>query len=133
VAKKIDKGIELLGEVEGTGTPARKGSRVKYSARMFLRRGDEVTFDCEMISKHREYLETKIIGDLELVIHTLELGRRRVIAGVEKALYGMKKGGYREILVSPHLAYGEKGVPGKIPENALLRIKLWVKDVQAFT
>jgi FKBP-type peptidyl-prolyl cis-trans isomerase len=42
----------------------------------------------------------------------------------------MKKGGYREILVSPHLAYREVGIPGRIPGNALLKIKLWVQDVQ---
>jgi len=45
----------------------------------------------------------------------------------------MKKGGYREVLVSPHLAYREKGIPGLIPENAMLRIQLWVRDIRNAT
>ena len=69
----------------------------------------------------------------ELAEHTLLLGKRRAIAGLEKSLNGMKKGGYREVLVSPHLAYREEGIPGRIPENALLRIKLWVQDVKETT
>jgi FKBP-type peptidyl-prolyl cis-trans isomerase (trigger factor) len=133
MAKRIDKGVELLDEIEGMGTPAAKGSRVKYCARIYLRKGDEVTFDSEMISNYREHLDTTILEGVELVEHTLELGKRCAIAGVEKSLLGMKKGGYREILVSPHLAYREEGIPGRIPENALLRIKLWVQDVQDAT
>jgi FKBP-type peptidyl-prolyl cis-trans isomerase (trigger factor) len=129
VAGVIDKGVELLDEIEGMGTPASKGSRVKYCARIYLRKGDEVTMDSEMISNHREHLNTTMIEGVELVEHTLELGRRRAIAGIEKSLLGMKKGGYREILVSPHLAYREEGIPGRIPGNALLKIKLWVQDV----
>ncbi|HUT41005.1 MAG TPA: FKBP-type peptidyl-prolyl cis-trans isomerase [Gammaproteobacteria bacterium] len=133
MARQIDKGVELIDEIEGTGTPAAKGCRVKYCARMYLHKGDEITPDFEMISNYREHLNTTILEGVELVEHTLELGKRRAIAGVEKSLLGMKKGGYREILVSPHLAYREEGIPGRIPENALLRIKLWVKDVQDTT
>lgn len=130
MAGRIDKGIELLDETQGTGTPASRASCVRYCARIYLRRGDEVTLDTEMISKYREHLNTTIIEGTELVEHTLELGRRRAIAGIEKSLLGMKKGGYREILVSPHLAYREEGIPGRIPGNALLRIRLWVRDVK---
>ena len=130
MAKKIDKGVELLEETVGIGMSAVKGSRVEYCARMYLRKGDEVTSDYEIISQYREHLETETIEGVELVRHVTELGKRRVIAGVEKALLGMKKNGYREILVAPHLAYGVKGVSGRIPENALLRIKIWVRDVQ---
>ncbi len=100
---------------------------------MYLRKGDEVTFDSEMISNYPEHLTIKVIEGTELVEHTLEIGKRHAIAGIEKALVGMKKNGYREILVSPHLAYREKGIPGRIPENAVLRIKLWVQDVRSAT
>ena len=130
---KLVKGIDLLDEIEGTDAPAVKGSRVKYCARMYLRKGDEVSFDSEMISNYPEHLTMKVIEGTELVEHTLEIGKRHAIAGIEKALVGMKKNGYREILVSPHLAYREKGIPGMIPENAMLRIKLWVQDVRSAT
>ena len=41
--------------------------------------------------------------------------------------------GYREIQVAPYLEFCEEGLPGRIPGNALLRIKIWVQDVQKQT
>ena len=127
------KGIDLLDETEGTGMPAVKGARVKYCARFFLRKGDEVTPDYEIIAQYQEHVTTAMIEGVELIEHDTVLGSRHAIAGVEKSLLGMCKGGYREVRVSPHLAYGEKGIPGRIPANALLRIQLWLRDVQEAT
>jgi FKBP-type peptidyl-prolyl cis-trans isomerase len=39
----------------------------------------------------------------------------------------MKAGGYRK--VSPHLAYREKGMAGLIPENAVLVIEIWLREI----
>ena len=36
------RGLKLLEEREGAGTPAKKGDRVVYNARIFLKQGDEV-------------------------------------------------------------------------------------------
>lgn len=126
----ITKGVELLDEIIGEGQEAEKGAAVTYNARFFLRQGDEVTGDTEIISKARGHLATRFIDGVELIDHVIRLGRRESIAGVEKSIYGMKKGGYRKVLVSPHLAYGEKGVTGLIPVNALLIIQLWLHDVR---
>ena len=38
----------------------------------------------------------------------------------------MKVGGYRKVTISPHLAYGEKGIPGIIPQNAKLTAEIKV-------
>lgn len=127
------KGIELLDEVPGEGPEAEKSTVVTYNARLFLRRGDEVTRDSEIISRERQHLNIRTIGGVELIDHVTTLGKRRPIAGVEKSLYGMKKNGYREVLIAPHLAYGEKGVPDLIPANAMLRIQLWVQEVRRAT
>ncbi|MDH3380529.1 MAG: FKBP-type peptidyl-prolyl cis-trans isomerase [Gammaproteobacteria bacterium] len=133
MAVKLTKGIELLDEAVGQGPVAEKGAVVTYNARIFLRRGDEVTRDAEIISRAREHLSIRDDEGCELIDHVTELGKRHPIAGIEKTLYGMRKDGYREVLVSPHLAYGEKGVPGLIPANALLRIRLWVRNVHQAT
>ena len=127
------KGVELLDEVLGEGPEAEKGAVVTYNARLFLRRGDEVTRDSEIISREREHLNIRTINGVELIDHVTTLGKRRPIAGVEKSLYGMRKNGYREVLVAPHLAYGQKGVFDLIPANAMLRIQLWVQDVRHST
>ena len=125
----LAKGVELIDDVAGSGQEANKGSQVRYAVRLFLRRGDEVSRDAELIAAAAGHLETQVIDGAERVLHSVELGKRQAIAGIEKALVGMKEGGYREIRVAPHLAYGERGVPGSIPANAVLRIKLWLVRV----
>ena len=128
---RLDKGVELLDEVAGRGTRAARGSTVRYCARFFLRRGEEVGFDAAIIERAPEHVTTRVIEGRELVEYTTVIGRRRAIAGVEKALTGMQPGGYREVLVAPRLAYGDTGVAGRIPANAMLRIRLWAIAVSA--
>ncbi|MDH3510834.1 MAG: FKBP-type peptidyl-prolyl cis-trans isomerase [Gammaproteobacteria bacterium] len=128
---KIAKGIELLKDIPGEGAAAEKGTVVTYNARFFLRKGDEVTRDAQSIAAYRSYLTIRTIDGVELIDHTTTLGKRQSIAGVEKSLYGMQAGGYREVLVSSHLGYGAVGVTDLIPPNAMLRIQLWVHDVHA--
>ena len=130
MAKRLERGIELLDEVLGVGPPAERGSQVVYNARFFLRRGDEVTRDASSIALYRERLPLRVIEDVELIDHTTVLGRRQSIACVEKSLYGMREGGYREILASAHLCYGDRGVPGLIPPGAMLRVRVWVHAVR---
>lgn len=126
---KLTKGIKLISEIPGSGTEAVKGAEVTYNARLYLRRGDEVTFDAHSIAEYGDRLETRFIDGAELIDHMVMLGKRRVFAGLEKTLYGMQPGGYREVLVASHLAYGKAGIGDIIPPNALLRVQLWVQAV----
>lgn len=126
---RIAKGIDLLADVPGSGPPAARGSRVTYSARLFLKCGDEVTTDAESVARYGAALETRTIDDVTLIEHTTTLGKRRTIAGIERSLHGMCAGGYREVMIAPHLGYGAAGVEGHIPANAMLRIRLWVHRV----
>ena len=48
------------------------------------------------------------------------LGQRRVIAGWEQGLQGMKKGETRRLTIPPELGYGARGAGGVIPPNATL-------------
>lgn len=126
----LDKGIELIAERPGVGRRAARGCVVVYNARLFLHRGDEVTPDAKTVAQYRERLSIRSIDDVELIDHLTTLGRRQCIAAIEKTLYGMQAGGYREILAAPHLCYGERGVGDLIPPNAMLHIKLWVQAVE---
>jgi peptidylprolyl isomerase len=126
---KLGRGIELLDEVLGEGPEAGKGAVVTYNARFFLPRGDEITRDGEIVARAGVQVRTRRIDGVVLIDQVTELGRRRVIAGVEKALQGMRAGGYREVLVAPRLAYGTRGVENLVAPDAMLRIRLWVQDV----
>ena len=125
---KLKRGIKLLEEGEGTGEPTRKGDRVVYNLKMFLNQGDEVSLN----ERQAEHLPANMIrtvaGDL-FVDHRITLGSREAFAGVEYALIGMKKGGYRKVRVSPHLAFRDKGLPGLVLANAVLVVELWLRDV----
>jgi FKBP-type peptidyl-prolyl cis-trans isomerase 2 len=127
---KLKRGIKLLEQREGIGEPAKKGDRILYNLKMFLHRGEEVPLN----ERQAERLPAEMIrtvGDYRFVEHRMTLGRRDAIAGVEDSLIGMKKDGYRKVEISPHLAFGEKGLPGLVPANAVLFIELWLREIVA--
>lgn len=49
--------------------------------------------------------------------------------GWEEGMLGMKKSGHRRIIVPPHLAYGPKGVPGRVPANSTLIFEVELQRV----
>jgi len=121
-------GITLLDEREGDGKAAQKGDRLLYNSRMFLNKGDEVPFN----TRQAAYLPhgmLRVEGGVTFTDHTIVLGRRQTIAGIERALIGMKTGGNRKVRISPHLAYREKGVPSLIPPHAVLVVEVWLREI----
>jgi len=65
---------------------------------------------------------------VSFIDHSLVLGRRQAIPGVEHALMGMKVGGYRKVRVSPHLVYRDKGIPDLAPPDAVLICQIWLRN-----
>lgn len=102
-------GLKVIEETEGTGAAAQKGDTLTFDCAAFLNKGSVV---------HERRTER------------LVLGSRRAIAGLEYALAGMREGGYRKVRISPHLAYGDAGVDGKVPPKAVLVYELWLQTVQ---
>ena len=107
------KGIEITDLRAGTAVEATQDDCVAGNVRMFLRRGDEVVpwpgFGPQM---------------------RIDLGKRDAIAGLRYGIPGMRVGGVRQLLISPHLAYGEAGIPGIIPANSLIRCEVELLDVR---
>lgn len=122
-------GLKLLDEREGAGTPAKKGDRVVYNTRIFLNQGDEVPLS-NLQAKQLPKEMVRVEAGVTFINHTIVLGRRQAIAGVEHALVGMKVGGYRKVRVSPHLPYWNKGIPDLIPPDAVLVVELWWREVR---
>jgi FKBP-type peptidyl-prolyl cis-trans isomerase (trigger factor) len=127
-SSEVARGITLLKEIEGQGPPAARGDRITFNMKICLNRGDEVPLNT-IQAQHVPEQMIRIVAGEKLVDHTATLGRRNVIAGVERSLTGMKPGGYRRVRVSPHLAYREKGLPGLIPENAVLEVEIWLREI----
>ncbi len=57
------------------------------------------------------------------------LGDRKVIAGWDEGVVGMKVGGKRRLTIPPHLGYGKSGVGGVIPPNATLIFEVELLDI----
>src|SRR5262245_45837227 len=127
---RLKSGIKLLDERAGHGVPAKRGDKVIYNLKIFLNKGDEVPLN----QRQAEYLPTAMIRAVEgydFIDHSLTLGSREAMAGVEYTLIGMKRGGYRRVRISPHLAYRDKGLEGLIPAGAILIVELWLREIIA--
>lgn len=123
-------GLKLLEEREGEGVPANKGDRVLFNMRLFLNKGDEVLLNetqAECLPKEM----IRVVDGVTLIDHTIVLGRREAMAGVEQALMGMKVGGFRKVRISPHLTYRDKGIPDLIPPDAVLICEIWLRDIMS--
>lgn len=123
-------GLTLLEETEGSGDAASKGDSVVFHFRAFLNKGEEAAMN-EVAD--REKWPPEMFSEVDghtFINHTIVLGKRRAIPAIEHSLYGMKVGGHRRVKASPHLAYREQGVPGKIPPNAVLILDIWLRQLR---
>ncbi len=106
MAKRVD--IEDLRA--GNGELATRGSTVTVNYDGSLRKGDCFQRDITV---------------------TFKLGERRVIAGLEYGVEGMRVGGERRIKIPPHFGYGSAGVPGTVRPNALLVLNVRLLQVNS--
>jgi FKBP-type peptidyl-prolyl cis-trans isomerase len=106
-------GIDWTDIVTGTGALAEGDVWVRIRVRVFLNKGEEVA---------------RLWGPTEDGL-CFRLTNREIIPGLRYALDGMRAGDRRQAAISPHLAFGEAGIPGKIPPQALLRVDLELLEV----
>ncbi|NSL55456.1 FKBP-type peptidyl-prolyl cis-trans isomerase [Uliginosibacterium sp. IMCC34675] len=106
-------GLTYDDSILGTGAEAKAGKYVSVHYTGWLTTGEK--FDS---SKDR--------GDP----FSFPLGGRRVIAGWDEGVQGMKVGGTRKLLIPAELGYGARGAGGVIPPNATLVFEVELLDVQ---
>jgi FKBP-type peptidyl-prolyl cis-trans isomerase FkpA len=87
----------------GAGTEAAAGDSVTVHYEGFLRNGTK--FDS---SRERNEPYEFVVGVGE------------VIPGFDEAVFGMREGGVRKVVMPPNLAYGASGAPPIIPPNSTL-------------
>jgi FKBP-type peptidyl-prolyl cis-trans isomerase len=104
---ELKGGLRYRDLVPGEGAEARPGRLLQVHYTGWLENGEE--FD----SSRRG-------GST----YAFVLGAGTVVAGWDKGLVGMRAGGKRELLVPAKLAYGTRGVPGRIPGGATLRFEI---------
>jgi FKBP-type peptidyl-prolyl cis-trans isomerase len=104
----VPKGVKVEDLQLGTGLIAERGDVVRVGYDLFLNQGELV--------QHVPRYE-------------INLGRRDAFAGLRYGIEGMREGGVRRLRVSPHLAYGEAGLPDLIPPNAVLVVEVRLQEV----
>ncbi|MBC8113883.1 MAG: FKBP-type peptidyl-prolyl cis-trans isomerase [Candidatus Saccharimonas sp.] len=104
-------GLKVTDLTVGTGAVAERGKSVAVHFRCFLRRGDQVADSYEQGEPFR-----------------FVVGKRQTIAGFDYGIEGMRVGGTRCIIVSPHLGYRD-AILTSIPPNAVLRFEIELLEV----
>jgi FKBP-type peptidyl-prolyl cis-trans isomerase len=101
MSRRFPKGLKITDVVVGKGPVAEPGATVTVEWRGYLNRGEEFRNGTTSFT----------------------VGRREVIAGLERGTVGMQVGGIRRPRFGPHLGYRDQGVPG-IPPNAVLEFEV---------
>ncbi len=103
--------LEIIDLVEGDGAVASAGQNVVVHYTGWL-------YDPAAPDNRGAQFDSSV--DRGQPFGPLNLGAGRVIKGWDEGLVGMKVGGKRQLIIPPHLAYGEGGAGNTIPPNATL-------------
>lgn len=120
----LKKGIKLIAETEGTGNYIQRQRYYILAIRLTLNQGDVVKVPNQCLS-HSIDRHLKVYDD-GFFEHRVRIDRSNLIPGIFYAVQGMKIKGYRKVSISPHLGYGERGIPDVIPKNAKLTVEIKV-------
>jgi FKBP-type peptidyl-prolyl cis-trans isomerase len=104
----------------GTGTVATAGKQVTVHYTGWL-------YDPKAADKHGQKFDSSRDRNEPF---SFTLGQRRVIAGWEQGVAGMKVGGMRTLVIPSELGYGSRGAGSAIPPNATLVFDVELLDVR---
>lgn len=110
--QKLQGGLMVQDLKAGSGAEAKPGKKI------------QVYYEGRLKTNNKVFDSTKTGPGFKLT-----LGRGEVIKGWDIGLSGMKVGGKRRIVIPPGLAYGQKGQPPVIPQNATLVFDVELKNV----
>ena len=91
---------------------------------MWLNKGEPVRWQSPWGSIEQAVLE----DEGQTLVTDVRLDRAFLINGLFYGIEGMCVGGTRRLKISPHLGYGERGVPGVIPPNSVLIIEVTILE-----
>jgi hypothetical protein len=122
--RRLRSGLTLLADVPGDGEPVRRQSNYLVRLRTWLNQGDLVKWSMPSGPAGVGGLED---GGTTLVT-ALRINRGQLTSGLFYGVDGMRIGGMRRLEIAPHLAYGDAGVPGVIPAQAVLVTEVTVLE-----
>lgn len=122
--QRLRSGLQLLVDIPGTGEPVRRQHNYRIRLRLWLNRGQAVRWQAGWGRVGAARLE----DEGETLITEVRIDRRSLVSGLFYGVEGMRVGGTRRLEIGPHLAYGDRGVPGVIPAGAVLTAEITILD-----
>ena len=123
--QRLRSGLTLLTDLPGSGDVIRRQQKYRIRLRLRLNKGAPVRWQNPWGTVGGSWLH----DDGETLITEVRIDRRSLVSGLFYGVEGMHVGGTRRLEIAPHLAYGETGVPGVIPANAVLMAEVTVLAV----
>jgi hypothetical protein len=120
--RRLRSGLTLLADFAGSGEPVRRQQNYRIRLRLWLNKGEAV----------RWQIASGPVGAARLddegatLFTEVRIDRRSLVPGLFYGVDGMCVGGTRRLEIAPHLAYGDRGVPGVIPAGALLTAEITI-------
>jgi hypothetical protein len=125
--QRLRSGLTLLVDIQGSGEPVRRQHVYRVRLRLWLHKGEAVRWQMAAGPVGIARLE----DNGETLVTELRVDRRSLVAGLFYGVDGMRVGGMRRLEIAPHLAYGDRGVPGIVPERALLVAEITILEAVA--
>jgi hypothetical protein len=114
--QRLRSGLTLLADIPGSGEQVRRQHVYRIRLRLWLNKGQAVCWQAAWGP-----VGVATLDDNGATLMTeVRIDRHSLVAGLFYGVEGMRVGGTRRLEIAPHLAYGDRGVPGVIPPGALL-------------
>ena len=121
-------GVKILSDAPGTGPEIKRLHIYLMRLKFWLNKGEPVRWTSPSGFVDRARLE----DDSETLVADLRVDRENLVNGLFYGIQGMRIGGTRKLKISPHLAYGEHGIPGLIPADAVIIAEVSVLEERVF-
>jgi uncharacterized protein len=127
IRQRMRSGLILLVDVPGDGEPVQRQRRYRIRLRLWLNKGKAVRWPVVSGPMDTERLE----DDGKTLLTDVWINRGALVSGLFYGVGGMRVGGTRRLEIAPHLAYGERGVPGVIPAHAVITAEVTILEKTA--
>jgi hypothetical protein len=122
--QRLRSGLNLLADIPGTGDLVRRQHNYRIRLRLWLNRGEAVRWQ----TAWGPVGVARLDDNGKTLITEVRIDRRSLINGLFYGVEGMRIGGTRRLEIAPHLAYGDRGIPGVIPAGAMLIAEITVLE-----
>jgi hypothetical protein len=120
LGRRLRSGVMLQMDVPGEGDLVRRQQNYRVRLRMWLGAGKPVRWKAASGPVGAALLE----DDGETLVTEIRVNRGLLVNGLFYGVERMRVGGTRRLDLAPHMAYGERGVPGIIPPSSSLIVEI---------